>query len=122
MHWGIECADYDIDLPVTDLEVPGTRGLFEIYQKSDSKITLRDIAKSYLSGSDKNPLIGTPDQVADAMQYLLEEGGGDGFQISPPYYAPDYYADLVDQLIPVLQKRGIYRDDYNGTTLREHLA
>lgn len=122
MHWGIECSDYDIDLPVTDLEVPGTRGLFEIYQKSDLKITLRDIAKSYLSGSDKNPLIGTPDQVADAMQYLLEEGGGDGFQISPPYYAPDYYADLVDQLIPVLQKRGIYREDYNGSTLREHLA
>ncbi|MEE2982183.1 MAG: NtaA/DmoA family FMN-dependent monooxygenase [Pseudomonadota bacterium] len=122
MHWGIECSDYDIDLPVTDLEVPGTRGLFEIYQESDPKITLRDIAKSYLSGSDKNPLIGTPDQVADAMQYLLEEGGGDGFQISPPYYAPDYYADLVDQLIPVLQKRGIYREDYNGSTLREHLA
>ena len=122
MHWGIECSDYDIDLAVTDLEVPGTRGLFEIYQESDPKITLRDIAKSYLSGSDKNPLIGTPDQVADAMQYLLEEGGGDGFQISPPYYAPDYYADLVDQLIPVLQKRGIYREDYNGSTLREHLA
>jgi FMN-dependent oxidoreductase (nitrilotriacetate monooxygenase family) len=122
MHWGIEVTDYDIDLPVTDLDVPGSRGLFEMYQKSDAKITLRDIAKTYLSGGDKNPLVGTPEQVADAMVYLLEEGGGDGFQISPPYYAPDYYADLVDLLVPVLQKRGLYRDDYPGNTLREYLA
>jgi len=121
-HWGIEVTDYDIDLPVTDLEVPGTRGLFEMYQKSDSKITLRDIAKTYLSGSDKNPLVGTPEQVADAMVYLLEEGGGDGFQISPPYYGPAYYTDLVDLLVPVLRKRGLSRDDYRGNTLREYLA
>lgn len=121
-HWGIEVTDYDIDLPVTDLDVPGTRGLFEMYQKSDSKITLRDIAKTYLSGSDKNPLVGTPEQVADAMVHLLEEGGGDGFQISPPYYGPAYYTDLVDLLVPVLRKRGLSRDDYPGNTLREYLA
>ena len=122
MHWDMELSNFDIDLPVTDLDVPGTRGLFEMYQKSDPNITLRDIAKSYLTGSDKNPLVGTPSQVADGMQYLLEEGGGDGFQISPPYYGPDYYADLVDLLIPELQKRGVYRDAYTGNTLRDHLA
>ena len=66
--------------------------------------------------------MGTPEPVADAMVYLLEEGGGDGFQISPPYYGPDYYADLVDLLVPVLRKRGLYRDDYSDNTLREYLA
>ena len=39
----------------------------------------------------------------------------------PPYYAPDYYEDLVNLLVPELQKRGVYRQDYDGMTLREHL-
>ena len=63
---------------------------FEMYQNADPHMTLRDVAKTYLIGSDKNWFVGTPAQVADAMEYLLEEGGGNGFQISPPYYAPDY--------------------------------
>jgi alkanesulfonate monooxygenase SsuD/methylene tetrahydromethanopterin reductase-like flavin-dependent oxidoreductase (luciferase family) len=121
LHWNIDLSQYDIDQPVTNLDVPGTKGLFEMYQKSDPHITLRDIAKTYLSGSDKNPLVGNPEQVADAMQYLLEKGGGDGFQITPSYYAPQYYADLVDLLVPVLQKRGVFRQEYEGSTLREYL-
>ena len=55
------------------------------------------------------------------MEYLLEEGGGNGFQISPPYYAPDYYTDLVELLVSELQRRGVYRDEYGGSTLREYL-
>lgn len=58
----------------------------------------------------------------DAMQYLLEEGGGDGFQITPSYYAPDYYEDLVSLLIPVLQQRGVFRTHYTGKTLREYMT
>lgn len=122
MHFNLDLSRFDIDVPVQDLDVPGTRGLFEMYQKYDVNITLRDIAKTYLTGSDTNPLVGTPSQVADAMQHFLEEGGGNGFQITPPFYAPDYYEDLVNLLVPELQKRGVYRDDYTGTTLREHLC
>ena len=77
--------------PSPTLDVPGSRGLFEMYQKSDAKITLRDIAKTYLSGGDKKPLVGTPEQVADAMVYLLEEGGGDGI--------PDFAAVLCAGLL-----------------------
>ena len=56
------------------------------------------------------------------MQHFLEAGGGNGFQITPPFYAPDYYEDLVNLLVPELQKRGVYRNDYTGTTLHEHVA
>lgn len=121
MHWNVDCASLDLDQPVADLEVPGTRGLFEMYQKKNPQTTLREIAKTYLIGSDKNPLVGTPTQVAEAMVALLEEGGGNGFQISPPYYAPDYFSHLVDLLVPELQKRGLYKTEYSGTTLRDHL-
>ncbi len=121
MHWNLDCASYDLDQPVAALDVHGTRGLFEMYQKKNPQTTLREIAKTYLTGGDRNPLIGTPAQVADAMVGLLEEGGGNGFQISPPYHAPHYYADLVDSLVPELQRRGLYPDEYRGETLRDHV-
>lgn len=121
MHWDVDLSQYDVDTRIADLEVPGIRGLFEMYVKSDPEITLRGIAKSYLSGGDKNPFIGTPEQVADAMTHFLDAGGGDGFQITPPYYAPDYFDDLVNLLIPELQRRGVYPREYPGPTLREHL-
>ena len=120
-HWNIDLANYDVDLPVADLDVRGMQGFFEMYLKSDVQITLRDIARSYMVGSEKSPFIGTPKQVADAMAGMLDEGGGNGFQISPPYYAPDYYDDLVTLLIPELQARGLYRDGYHGNTLAEHV-
>ena len=56
------------------------------------------------------------------MQHFVEAGGGSGFQITPPYYAPDYFEDIVNLLVPELQRRGVYRTEYAGTTLRAHLG
>lgn len=58
---------------------------------------------------------------ADQLAYLHKEGGGDGFQFSPAYYGPDCFEEIVDLLIPVLQKRGLFRKEYEGRILREHL-
>ena len=52
----------------------------------------------------------------------FEDGRIDGFQFSPQWYAPDYYRDIVDLLIPELQRRGLTRTSYTGRTLRQHLA
>lgn len=120
-HWDMDLSKYDLDEPTSKLEIPGTRGLFEMYQKADPTITLREIAKTYMLGGAKSPFVGTPAQVADAMVQFLQDGGGHGFQMSPPYYAPDYYEDLVRQLVPELRRRGLYRDAYLGTTLAEHV-
>lgn len=65
-------------------------------------------------------MVGTPQQVADQMESMLERMGG-GFQISPPYYAPDYYESLVQFLIPELQRPGVFREEYKGATLRDYL-
>jgi long-chain alkane monooxygenase len=120
-HFNYDLSTLDIDAPVGGLKVPGSQGMLEIYTKANPNVTLRQIAGSYLSGSDKGPMIGTPGQVADYLQYLLAEGGGDGFQITPSYYAPDYFNDLVRDLIPVLQARGAFRNGYEGKTLRDLL-
>lgn len=121
-HFNLDLSKFDVDTPVnqlTDLVVTGTKGMFEVYTKTNPAITLREIAGTYLSGSDDNPMAGTSAQIADHMVYLLEEGGGDGFQITPSYYAPHYYRDIVDNLIPVLVKRGVFRDEYEAQTLRD---
>lgn len=120
-HWDRDLSSCDRDARTTDLKIPGTRGMFEMYQKSDPNIWLRQIEKTYMSGSDRSPFVGTAEQVADAMEHALESGGGNGFQISPPYYAPDYYADLVDLLVPELRRRGRHRKDYSGATLADHV-
>ena len=67
-------------------------------------------------------MAGTPDQIADYMMHLIDEGGGDGFQITPAYYAPQFFDDIVDKLIPVLQKRGVFRSEYEGNTLRDYMT
>lgn len=121
-HFNLDLTKVDIDTPVSQLpQIEGTRGMLAIYTKNNPDITFRQIAASYLNLAAGGPA-GTAEQVADAMQHLHEEGGGNGFQLTPAYYAPDYYADIVDLLIPELQRRGLVRDRYQGVTLRDHLA
>jgi len=56
------------------------------------------------------------------MVHILDEGGGNGFQMSPPYYAPHYYTDIVNLLVPELLARGLYRHSYAGSTLAAHVT
>ncbi|MFP5469307.1 MAG: LLM class flavin-dependent oxidoreductase, partial [Alphaproteobacteria bacterium] len=120
-HFNYHFNVLDIDKPVGDLQVPGLQSLLDAYKASNPNVTLRDVASSYLIGSDTGPMIGTASQVADHLVYLMEEGGGDGFQITPSYYAPDYFKDLSDMLIPELQKRGVFRKEYATGTLRDRM-
>ncbi|MDO9459598.1 MAG: LLM class flavin-dependent oxidoreductase [Alphaproteobacteria bacterium] len=122
-HLNYNLNTLDIDLPIADLnlKITGIQGMLEAAVKVDPNVTLRKMASTYLSGSDNGPMIGTAKQVADHMVYLMEEGGGDGFQITPSYYGPDYFADLNQMLIPELQRRGVFRTEYNGTTLRDYM-
>lgn len=123
-HFNIDLSGFDADTPVSQLEgleITGTKGMFESYTSRNPDITLRKIADSYLSSSDDSALAGTGDQVADAMIQHLEDGGGDGFQITPSYYAPQFFDDIVARLIPALQRRGVYREDYQGKTMRDYM-
>lgn len=73
-----------------------------------------------MSGQDA--FVGTPTEVADTLEWLFNEGQIDGFQFSPQWYATDYYRDIVELLIPELQRRSLVRTSYRGHTLRELLA
>jgi alkanesulfonate monooxygenase SsuD/methylene tetrahydromethanopterin reductase-like flavin-dependent oxidoreductase (luciferase family) len=64
--------------------------------------------------------VGTPGQVADEWARYVHTRAVDGFNISP-HLVPAALDDVVDRLVPELQDRGVYRTEYEGTTLREHL-
>jgi alkanesulfonate monooxygenase SsuD/methylene tetrahydromethanopterin reductase-like flavin-dependent oxidoreductase (luciferase family) len=65
--------------------------------------------------------VGTPETMADHMHTWLSEGGCDGFNLLPAWF-PGELELFVDQAVPVLQRRGLYRRDYEGRTLRDHLG
>lgn len=124
-HLNVDLSELDPEtrLSVIENEVDGTRGMFDMWRRNDEDPTIAEAARRYGAGGlGRSALIGTPEQVADQMITLLREGGGHGFQLTPPYYAPDYYRDLVDLLIPELQRRGVYRTSYRRETLRERMG
>ena len=65
--------------------------------------------------------VGTPSGLADKFTSFVRHGAIDGFNVTP-YLIPDGLDDIVDLLVPELQERGVYRTEYTGTTLRDHLA
>ena len=66
-------------------------------------------------------LIPAGDNPPDKLNVIIEEGLADGFVIMPAWF-PGAFDDFVDQVVPELQRRGIYRKDYTGPTLRHHLG
>src|SRR5215472_184384 len=81
--------------------------------------TLREIAIRKVS-LGALPFIGTPERIADSMARTMEAIVGDGFAIRQGLW-PGYVGPFVEHVVPQLQRRGVTRTEYTGTTLREHL-
>jgi alkanesulfonate monooxygenase SsuD/methylene tetrahydromethanopterin reductase-like flavin-dependent oxidoreductase (luciferase family) len=83
------------------------------------KPTLRQLL-GYLAGARGHYVMaGTPEQVADLMQEWFADGAADGFNMMPPVF-PAQLDTFAAEVIPILQRRGLFRTAYAGTTLREH--
>ena len=83
-------------------------------------LTVRQLAQR-LGGYSGLAMVGTAKSIADEMEEWLETEGSDGFTIMFPYL-PGGLDDFVEQVVPELQRRGLFRRDYEGTTLRENLG
>ncbi|NTG46197.1 LLM class flavin-dependent oxidoreductase [Agrobacterium rhizogenes] len=86
----------------------------------EEKLTVRQLAQR-LGGYAGLAFVGTPQTIADEMEQWLHEEGSDGFNVIFPFL-PQGLLDVTTRLVPELQRRGIFRRDYEGTTLREHLG
>jgi FMN-dependent oxidoreductase (nitrilotriacetate monooxygenase family) len=121
-HFGLDFSKYDLDEYVQNIEVPGIQGLFEsiIYAKGGEPVTVREAAIIYAQGMGMPVLVGTAADIADKLELFIDEGGADGFMLIATY-TPGCFEEFVDLVVPELQRRGRYRSEYPGTTLRENL-
>ena len=83
------------------------------------KPTLRQLLSKLAGARGHFTFAGTPDQVADLMQDWIEDSAADGFNLMPPVLP--YMLDVfIDEVVPILQKRGLFKTEYQGDTLRDH--
>jgi FMN-dependent oxidoreductase (nitrilotriacetate monooxygenase family) len=97
------------------------QGLSKTYGKvAGRKLTLREVAQMHGQSVSLPQIVGAPEHVADQLEAHYDHAGGDGFMLTA-IYSPGAIEEFVDLVVPVLQKRGRLREDYQGRTLREHL-
>jgi len=126
-----ELMNYDfsgleLDAPITDElieSVSGIRGLVQNIRThiGGETVTLADLAGHRATLLQGPRFVGTGPDIADQMQEWFDGGACDGFVIAATH-TPGAYEDVVRLVVPELQRRGVFRDRYTGTTLREHLG
>ncbi len=118
---GNDFSQFDPDKPIEELATTGSQGLMKAMTKGfEGPVTLREVAIRYGMAIGKPQLIGTPEQVADEMETIWRETGCHAFNLTPNIN-PKSMEDFVDQVVPILQRKGIYRTEYEGKTFRENL-
>jgi FMN-dependent oxidoreductase (nitrilotriacetate monooxygenase family) len=84
-------------------------------------LTVRQLLKALGGGVGHRIIVGTPEAVADDIEAWFKAGAADGFNLMPDVL-PSGLDIFVDQVVPLLQKRGLFRTDYEGKTLRSHFG
>lgn len=124
LHTGLDWTKFDLDAPFPDIDpadIQGFQGFVAaIKAKASGGKTLREALGEQETTSLK--LIGTPEMVADQMEAAIAEIGGDGFLMHARPLTRRYLAEVLDGLVPLLQRRGLVRSRYETETLRGHLA
>ncbi|MEY2926452.1 MAG: hypothetical protein RL367_929 [Pseudomonadota bacterium] len=120
---GVDFSTMELDRPLQEMETQASQGLMKAFtgMTGDRPFTLRELAVRWGISIGKPQLVGTPEQVADQIEAIWRETGCHGFNITPTIM-PSSVEDFVDQVVPILQKRGIYPTEYRGTTFRENLG
>lgn len=106
------------NLPATNASMTARESV-EKLAKTEG-LTVRQLAQR-LGGQSGLAFVGPPEAIADEMEEWLKQDACDGFTVTLPFL-PQGLNDVVERLVPELQRRGIFRKDYEGTTLREHLG
>ena len=120
---GHDISGYPLDGPVPDLPRTNNSLSFErnlIDWARRENMTLRDLYNITAAARGHWVICGTPKRIADTLQEWFEGGLADGFMILPAYF-PGAFDDFVDLVVPELQRRGLFRSEYLGSTLRDHL-
>ena len=113
---GIDLASFDLDEPI----VAGKVEAIESVTKAFSGWTKRRLLEQHALGARYPVIVGSPSQVADALQVWIDEADVDGFNL-PRIVNPGSYRDFIDLVVPELQSRGVYKTEYAEGALRHKL-
>jgi FMN-dependent oxidoreductase (nitrilotriacetate monooxygenase family) len=121
---GQDMSAYDLDGPVPDMALPdGYHGFASVMlaKARRESMTLRDLYNLTAAARGHWVLCGSAERIADTLQQWFEDHAADGFNVMPPYFH-EGLEDFVQLVVPILRERGLFRADYEGTTLRDHLG
>jgi FMN-dependent oxidoreductase (nitrilotriacetate monooxygenase family) len=121
---GHDISGYPLDGPVpefpqTDRGQAFSKTLFDMARRE--KMTLRDLYNITAAARGHWVIYGTAQRIADIFETWFTGGMADGFVIMPAFF-PGAFDDFVDRVVPELQRRGLFRLEYAGSTLRDHLG
>ena len=121
----VDLSDYPLDgpfpenLPLSNASQSTFRNVIDMAHAET--LTLRQVAMRVAGARGKSVVRGSPEQIADHMEQWFKEGGCDGFNLMPPFL-PGGLDDFVELVLPQLRRRGLFRTEYEGHTLRDHLG
>jgi alkanesulfonate monooxygenase len=120
----VDLSGYDLDGPLPELTVTNAgkarlKNLTELAKRKN--LSIRQLYQHAAGSRGHWTLKGTAKNIADTLELWLRENAADGFVVIPPFL-PGTIDRFVDQVIPELQRRGIFREEYEGETLRENLG
>lgn len=130
--WGRELSDFDPDGPLPDFDPVVDSDITQGRVRHVDPIAVsrkwRDRAQAenlsirelVIAVTSRQQFVGTAERIADEMDRYVQAEACDGF-ILVPHLTPHGLDEFVDQVVPLLQERGLYRTEYKGETLREHL-
>jgi alkanesulfonate monooxygenase SsuD/methylene tetrahydromethanopterin reductase-like flavin-dependent oxidoreductase (luciferase family) len=123
-RFGLDLSQYPLDGPVPDApEGEGNQSrvrLFTEMAKRDN-LTLRELAAVAAGSRGHRVVVGTAEDIADDFQQWLEQSAADGFNIMPAT-VPEQLDLFIELVVPELQRRGLFREQYQFNTLRENLG
>ncbi|PTX97516.1 nitrilotriacetate monooxygenase [Verrucomicrobia bacterium LW23] len=128
-RFGLDLTRHPLDAPLNldnarpAVEVDGVRSRHQLIVDLvlREKLSLRQLIGRLAQGRGHYSFVGTPVQLADLAQQWFENGAADGFNLMPAVFNRDLEL-FVDHVVPILQKRGLFRTRYEATTLRGHLG
>jgi FMN-dependent oxidoreductase (nitrilotriacetate monooxygenase family) len=121
---GMDVSTLPMDGPVPEppeTEALKSRSALLMEMAHRDKLTLRELYHRVAAARGHLLLVGSAPQIADVLETWFKAGAADGFNVMPPFF-PSQFDAFVDSVVPILQERGLFRVDYTGTTLRDHLG
>ncbi|MGL3213627.1 LLM class flavin-dependent oxidoreductase [Bradyrhizobium sp. BR 1433] len=123
---GLDLSGFDLDGPFPRhlIDTGSARGVASRFKLvvdivDREQPTIRQLVQRLAGARGHWVIAGPPEKIADNIQTWFENGAADGFNVMPPWL-PGGFDIFAEQVVPILRKRGLFRDEYSGTTLRDH--